>query len=96
MQQRSRQPWYLTHVCVRVCVRVTVPLWVTVSRIWLGSLTSTSYRYAHDQGILHVLLNEAKLSTFIVLSIPYLAFGRCQCTSMFYDAISHASEGVHK
>lgn len=43
------------------------------------------------QGILHVLLNEAILSTLIVLSIPSLAFGRCQCTSMFYDTISRLS-----
>lgn len=72
-----------------VCVRKLLPLSWQLCPV--GSFTGVSYRYGHYQGILHVLLNEAKLSTFIVQSIPYLAFGRCQCTSMFYDTISYVS-----
>lgn len=78
-----------------MCVCERIPLLVTVSCISFGSLTSVSYLCGHYQGILHIILNEAKLSTFIVLSIPYLASGRCQCTSMFYNTISHVSYGVH-
>lgn len=72
--------------------------WLSVNSLWMwfGFFTSASCLYGHYQGILHVLLNEAKPSTFIVLSIPYLPFGGCQCTSMFYDVISHVSWGVHK
>jgi len=86
------------HVCVmHVCVKELLSLSGKQFLVCgLYFFTSVSYRYGHYQGILHVLLNEAKLSTFIVLSIPYLAFGRCQYTSMFYDTISHVSEGVRK
>lgn len=73
--------------CEQQCLPegVAAPLWV----IWFGSFTSVGHRYGRYRGILHVLLNKAKRSTFMVLGIPYLAFGRCPCTSMFYDTISH-------
>lgn len=45
--------------------------------------------------ILPVLYNKAKLNIFTVASIPYLVW-RCQCTSAFYDTISHESCGAPK
>lgn len=53
---------------------------------------SVSHLYGPYQRILSFYLNKAKPMP----SIPYLAFGTCRRTSMFYDTIRNVSWGEHK
>lgn len=49
--------------------------------------------YGPYQRMLRFFLNKTKLKA---QSIPYLAFGMCRRTSMFYDTIRNVSWGEHE